>query len=217
MLSVRRPFDHPCVADLDRWRPAAFGGCCLALLAAVAVIVGRYAAPHRHDFVDANLAATVGTALGTTLLAIFTAGLAWSSLREQRERDRPVVVLINQPMWQRIRLDKDEPGGGRLAISLMNVGLGPALGVTVWAECSLTPHATIRPAALGALAPGDVVHHLTIDIAFDSEPPPGFGAARLNIGGTYGDRVGRGPYPVITQWTPPPRSVQPEHEGPPEQ
>ncbi|MHB8643895.1 MAG: hypothetical protein ACYDA3_13525 [Gaiellaceae bacterium] len=194
-----------------RRNAVAFAGVGLAALAGVSIAIGRYGSAHRHGFIDATLTATVGTAIGTTLLAVFTAWLAWSSVREQRERDRPVLVVVGSPMWQRIRLTRDEPGGGRLVFALRNVGLGPALGVEVTARCDLTPDARITPAVVAAIAPGDLYSQLVVEVAFATEPPEDFGAARFVVYGTYRDRMQRGPYTILTQWTPPPSPVQPEH------
>ena len=180
------------------------------------IAIGHYAASGSHGtyYVDASLAATVGTALGTTLLAVFTALLAWTTVQDQRERDRPVVVVTGTPMWMRIRLKKEEPGGGRLVFALENVGLGPALGIEVTAACPAAPDASVTPAVIAALAPGDSAVQVVVDVAFHSESAAK--AADFKIEGTFSDRLGRGPYPIRTQWTPPPSPVQQELEPVPE-
>jgi len=188
------------------------GGAVLALafLAVVCIAVGHYAASGHHGayYVDASLAATVGTALGTTLLAVFAALLAWTTVQEQRERDRPVLVVTGTPMWMVIRLKKEEPGGGRLFFGLENVGLGPALGIEVTATCTAAPDASITPAVIAALTPGYSAQQLVIEVAFQSETAAR--AADFKIEGTFNDRLGRGPYPILTEWTPRPSPVQPE-------
>jgi hypothetical protein len=198
-----------------RRRSAGSAIVALALLAVVCIVVGHYAASGHHGayYVDAGLAATVGTALGTTLLAVFTALLAWTTVRDQRERDRPVLVVTGTPRWMVIRLKKEEPGGGRLVFGLENVGLGPALGIEVTATCAAAPDASMTPAVIAAIAPGYAAQQLVIDVAFLSETAAR--AADFKIEGTFSDRLGRGPYPILTEWTPPPSPVQQEIEPPP--
>jgi hypothetical protein len=90
-----------------------------------------------------ELASVFGTALGTTLLAAATGALAYSTwsdvratwelarltARDQAERERPVVLLLDTSYIP-------EPGAenerGRLNVILRNVGLGPALRTQVW-------------------------------------------------------------------------------------
>jgi hypothetical protein len=108
------------------------------LVVALSVLVGFVGSPHSRF--DWELAKLFGTALGTTLLALATGWLAYSTRSEvratqelaaltredQAARDRPVVMV---ELWNH------DPGkvGGVLKIQLINVGLGPALRVRLGA------------------------------------------------------------------------------------
>jgi len=110
----------------------------LILLAAVAFLVGHFAAREHTGYFDWELASIFGTALGTTALALATGALsyttsadvraAWEGVRQQW---RPVVLVSPRPTAR---------FGGSIMLALKNVGRGPALAVQAW----LDPDAT-RP------------------------------------------------------------------------
>jgi hypothetical protein len=113
-----------------------------ALLAALTVSVAIGFIGSRHGTFDWELAAVVGTALGTTLLALTTGWLAYLTSRDvgatqelaqltkrdQDERERPEVVLQQDEGWIEGRVDPEGGGlDGEVELELRNVGLGPAL------------------------------------------------------------------------------------------
>jgi hypothetical protein len=65
----------------------SFGLLALAAVVGLSVLVGYVGAP-RHERFDWTLASVFGTALGTTLLALATGGLAWSTRSKRSARPR---------------------------------------------------------------------------------------------------------------------------------
>jgi hypothetical protein len=123
-------------------------------------------------------ASIFGTAVGTTLLALATSGLAWSTRsevratqdlaeltrRQQLASERP-VILLRTTSWS------GTPDNGALAINLMNVGLGPALRLRLRATYIGHPdwQPSINEGIVLAMEPGATVEipanfrHRTID------------------------------------------------------
>lgn len=107
----------------------------LAGSVALSVAIGFIGAPGGERF-DWRLCAEIGTALGTLLLAAYTAWLASTTRREvglaieeQRARDRPVVVTLPLAVTN---ASIDPTIGATmpaLVTRLRNVGLGPALDI----------------------------------------------------------------------------------------
>jgi hypothetical protein len=175
-----------------------------ALVVALSVLVG-FVGSHETRF-DWELASIFGTALGTTLLALATAWLAYSTRSEvratqelaeltredQAARDRPVVLVEH---WNH------EPGkaGGRLTVQLLNVGLGPALRVRLGAayvgpDDGLKPP-TIKDVTVTAIPANE---RATVDLSV-MYPAPDWGTLmnrEFRIRGVYEDRAGRGEYPI---------------------
>lgn len=154
-----------------------------------------------------ELAAIFGTALGTTLLAATTGGLAYltgrdvSATRElarlqsadQLARERPTVLLHTAGY---------QPGTGaggsdEIHAWLRNVGLGPALNVRVWARLT-TPRevATSTPYRWASIAPGETTAiKLPIETTHGVADPS---QASIDIAGSYTDRRRAEDYAVIT-------------------
>jgi hypothetical protein len=136
----------------------------VALLVAVVgsfVAVGVWAS-HEDDF-EWELASIFGTAVGTTLLALATGWLAYSTRsevratqelaeltrRDQAARERPTVLL------ERVRYSWDG-ATGTIEVHLVNVGLGPALRVRVEAAyVGAGPAPTIYGWTVPVVSPGE--------------------------------------------------------------
>jgi hypothetical protein len=127
----------------------------LVLAIAGFVLVGRYAARPESGSFDWELASIFGTAVGTTLLALSTGFLAWTTSRdvtatekiaqatvdEQRARNRPIVVA-----------NVDAVGARDITVVLRNVGVGPALALQISAICE---SADLTSATLPFLSPNE--------------------------------------------------------------
>jgi hypothetical protein len=181
----------------------AAGAFVLALVVASCVIVGYVGSPEERF--DWELASIFGTAVGTTLLALATGWLAYSTRKEVRAtqelaeltredqvaRDRPVVMVEG---WNH------EPGkvGGRLTVRLLNVGLGPAMRVRLSAEYvgdSTGQAPTIQEVIITAIPANE---HATAELSM-TYPAPDWGTLmtrQFRVTGTYEDRAGRAEYPL---------------------
>jgi hypothetical protein len=116
---------------LKTWALLAWIGVAVALVVGLSALVGFEGPGEGFRW---ELAAVFGTALGTTLLSAATGALAystWSEVgatwelaqltrRDQDERVRPIVLLIDQAYGGSVE-------GGTLYLVFRNVGLGPAL------------------------------------------------------------------------------------------
>jgi hypothetical protein len=190
----------------------------VALVAVIglSVLVGFVGAPDDERF-DWDLASVFGTALGTTLLAVATAALAWSTRvdvratqelatltkRDQDERERPVVILeyvgvaYNGPTLR---------PNGVISFGLRNVGLGPALRVAVNATYSDSRYpVTVTTEIIPAIAPGEISPQRNLNFDWKETPPPDeeFQPGGFPITGDYRDRSQRHTYPIITDWDAP--------------
>jgi hypothetical protein len=178
----------------------------VAVVAGLSVLVG-FAGP--NEGFQWELASIFGTALGTTLLAAATGALAystWSDVRatwrlaeltkhDQDERQRPIVLLLGANY-------EGSEAGGNLKISLRNVGLGPALRVSIWATYRDDDHRpTFTPESytIPAIAPNEAVP-LRLYVSFEDRPET-VAQDRFAIFGTFTDRSVEGTYEVITAWT----------------
>lgn len=192
-------------------RPTAFP-IRLALIALAVLLIASSAFVGfvgSHDGFDWELASIFGTALGTTLLALATGWVAYSTRAEVRAtqqlakvarddqvaRDRPVVLVE----WCH-----HEPGlgGGWLRFQLVNVGLGPALRLQVGAE--YVPDARdegggepkVERVTISALSPNERTVDAQLSVTY---PAPNWGSLmdrRFRVTGTYEDRAGRGDYEI---------------------
>jgi hypothetical protein len=173
----------------------------LVVTVGVATLVG-YAAKGWHGFAWGT-AAVAGTAVATALLAAFTAALAYTTSgdvratwelaeltrRDQAERERPIVIekwTHFQGSWM----------DGSVTVSLVNVGLGPALRLLVsvrYAEGTDTPSWDYTYAAI---SPGSEVE-IKIPTRFKSAidiDPNGF-----HLRGSFADRHQRASYAIINR------------------
>jgi len=119
-------------------RRIALGAVAVAALFGTSLASGYYGAPEHETFAW-DVAAGVGTALGTLVLAAATAWLGVSTRQsvqvagdEQRSRERPEVVIehiqIYDPGEQSYQgSDEAAKSWFMLYIQFRNVGLGPAL------------------------------------------------------------------------------------------
>jgi hypothetical protein len=178
----------------------------LAVVFALSVAVGYYGSPDTSF--DWALASVFGTAAGTTLLALATSGLAWSTRSEMRatqdlaeltrrgqvNSERP-TVLLESLGWG------GDPGNGVLYVRLRNVGLGPALrleasahyeGHVDWVPAIDTAHALV-------IAPGEPVE-IGVHVSFPEphDRPGGVVTDGFLVVGTYSDRSMQNRYPIIT-------------------
>jgi len=180
----------------------------LAAVVALSALVGFVGSPDTRF--GWELAAIFGTALGTTLLAVATGWLAWSTRsevratqelaeltrRQQMASERPDVLLKRSASWS------GSPPTGVVSFELHNVGLGPALRVRV--SASYTGHADwqpgIDPAEVPVIEAGTAV---TVDLAANFPEPQaagGVNAAAFAVAGTYLDRSMENEYPIITSF-----------------
>jgi hypothetical protein len=183
----------------------------LVLVVLLSVAVG-YAGPSKGF--QWELASVFGTALGTTLLAAATGALAYSTWgdlratwqlanltkRDQDERERPVVLVQSRSGFG----GSGSFGGqydGSFDFELRNVGLGPALGVTIWPKYSDESYgATFSPNPLThpSIAPNETVP-LRLGVFFpETSPTGGIDTGDFELHGTFSDRSRRRNYEVIT-------------------
>jgi hypothetical protein len=182
----------------------------LAAVVALSAVVGFVGSPDTRF--GWELAAVFGTALGTTLLAVATGWLAWSTRSEVRATqdlaeltreqyaasERPVVLQRNAG-WN------GTPENGYLAIDLQNVGLGPALRVRV--SASYVGHLDWQPiiepasATIPAIEPNSNAPRIELPVRFP-EPykPEGVRGDGFRVIGTYLDRSRLNTYEIITSW-----------------
>jgi hypothetical protein len=220
---VGRPSSYdPPVAEVERagertrgrrsWSRAARGiailAIALATVAAASIYVGFVGSPDTRF--SWELAAVFGTALGTTLLALSTGALAWSTrsevratqdlaelTREQQAANERPVVLQESVGWSGM------PESGTLTIVLRNVGIGPALRVRVsprydghtdW-QPGLPDRVTIPAILAGESYDFDVAANFP-DVPH--EPPASVYSGAFDITGDYLDRSMLNEYPIIT-------------------
>jgi hypothetical protein len=184
-------------------RPLVLALVALALVLSISVLVGFVGSPHTRF--DWELASIFGTALGTTLLALATGGLAYSTRSEvratqelaeltredQAARDRPVVM---------VEQFHHDPGNnnGWLMVTLINVGLGPALRVQVVGEYlgeeELQPG--IQEVTVAAIRPNERTEQLKLLVAYPEFDWGTRETRHFRITGIYEDRAGRGKYSI---------------------
>jgi hypothetical protein len=78
-------------------------------------------------------------------------------------------------------------GGGYLSVSLVNVGLGPALRVRISAEhdqFGATWKPTIAEEVIPTIAPGEI-RSVGLRVIFPSPPPPEFQPDLFRVRGSY--------------------------------
>jgi hypothetical protein len=182
----------------------------LAIVVGLSALVGRVGSDKDFSW---ELASVFGTAAGTTLLALATYWLAYSTrseLRatvrlanltaaEQTARERPVVL-----QEEAFFIMASGAGGGTLAITLFNVGLGPALRVQVSASYDQAGNwvPAINQETVPAIAPNEH-KRLTLDVVFPSPAPGVFRSDGFRVKGFYLDRSREHESTIITSWDTP--------------
>jgi hypothetical protein len=173
-------------------------------------LVGWLAARDEVHGFDWELASIFGTAVGTTLLALATGWLAYSTRsevratqdlaeltrEEQAARERPIVLL------QGFRYTPTDTHEGELKVSLLNVGLGTALRVRIHAlyiaKTTGESPPIISHAVVTALKPGaDTYPALRVR---HREEPGTVADYSFQIAGWYLDRSLQVEHPMITDW-----------------
>lgn len=193
---------------LTRRRLLAAGAVVLGIVALAFVLVGWLAARDHQSF-DWELASIFGTAVGTTLLALSTGYLAyttsgdvratWELARltksDQDARERPVVVMLGAE-WG---LAEASANTGTLHVTLRNVGLGPALRLVIetnYADDRFPVRAA--PGHHAGIMPGETVS-FAMPVLFERVPLQ-IDPARFPVSGTFIDRSQSTEYTVITEW-----------------
>ena len=193
---------------LTRPRLLAAGAVVLGIVALAFVLVGWLAARDHQSF-DWELASIFGTAVGTTLLAIATGCLAyttsgdvratWELARltksDQDARERPVVVMLGAE-WA---LNDASASTGTLHVRLRNVGLGPALRLvveTTYVDDQFPTHSS--PSYYAAILPGETLVS-PLPVRFERVPPH-INPAGFPVSGTFIDRSQDTEYTIITEW-----------------
>jgi hypothetical protein len=175
-------------SPIDWGGPAAIG----LLVLGFSIVVGFLGAPRGEQF-DWRLAAEVGTALGTVMLAVYTAWLARTTRREvnvaieeQRARDRPVVVAVKREVGRRALDVTIGKTTAVLFVDLDNVGSGPAFHVQVHA--SYPEHGERALSVLPLLKAGEGIEDYAISLTTIPEPIGGFLVENFTVGGDFLDR-----------------------------
>jgi hypothetical protein len=194
-------------SNFPRWLVLSF----LAAVVVVGALSWLVGIVGGNDGFDWELAAVFGTALGTTLLAATTGGLAYLTARDvsatrelaQLQRDeqvageRPTVLLHTAAYSTRVEAAGITASSVEyINVTLRNVGLGPALNVLVRATLA-TPRETLTTDWFrwAAIMPGtDAAFSIPIQPQHGVEP----NEPRVRVSGTYTDRRQMGDYPVLT-------------------
>jgi hypothetical protein len=184
----------------------------LALLAAVVGIsAGAGFAAHGSGF-DWDVASVFGTALGTTLLAVATLGLAYSTWQDVRasqqiaEVTRRSLELAQDEREERLRpvvigtvtgLNLNPPSEmpASIEIELHNVGGGVAVRVEVFAELENGSMA-VEPKVLPVLLAG-TSFPLAFDFEEDWNVRGTLWSDDFRVRGLYRDRLGRTQPPIL--------------------
>lgn len=162
-----------------------------------AIVVGFAGAPRfdwsfSGDF-DWSLAAVTGTAIGTILLAAYTANLARATRQEvavtvadQKLRDRPIVVIsVIGVTFEMVEPDVSKTVD-TLDVVLRNVGLAPALDIHLWVcQGDEKSGAEVVP----VLHPGEVGEsERKLSLSGLTKPDGDFDREALSVEGTFTDR-----------------------------
>jgi hypothetical protein len=183
----------------------------LALLAAVVGISAGVGFAARGEGFDWGVASIFGTALGTTLLAVSTLALAYSTWQDVRASQQIAEVtgrslnLAEAEREERLRpavlgtvreVNLHPPPDVRpfMDILLHNVGGGVAVRVEVVAEYA-GGGVAVEAKTLPVLLPGT---SFAIGLDFDADVVEGeFGPEDFRVRGHYRDRLGRVQPPIV--------------------
>lgn len=175
--------------------PVGIGAGALGL----SVAIGFAGAPHRESF-DWALAGVVGTALGTIMLAVYTAWLARTTreevnvaIEEQRARDRPMVVVVKKEIGAAgldITIGLSTPV---LTLDIANVGSGPAFDVRLrarWSRpSSIEPVAVIPVIGVGETIEDYLLSLSVLDFLDSLADERPLAVEDFTIEGSYADRA----------------------------
>ena len=186
----------------------AAGVLALGAVIGLSVLVGFFGPKPGFQW---ELASIFGTALGTTLLAVSTGALAWSTRSEVRATQRLAeLTKHDQDVRQRpfvIQHDavySGSPDNGQLEVTLWNAGLGPALRVQVVAtyEDADNPEidAEIGTRTWPVLAPNSGTT-FSLPVRFRNVPPGGVRGDCFPLRGSYLDSSQENEYEIITSWS----------------
>lgn len=186
---------------LTRKRLAVWGVAGFFAFAVVCFLVGHFAS-RDSQFFDWELAALIGTAIGTTALAVGTGALAYTtsgdvratwalaelSRADQEVRQQPLMLIVG---WEWSDEEPPEDVSGVLRILLRNVGLGPAAHLVIEARYTAgDAQAEIFPGIASAVMPGEEVS-FSLPVIFSGQTPEGAEYGGFELGGSYFDRRGR--------------------------
>lgn len=148
--------------------------------------------------IDWGLFGLIGTAFGTTLLAIATASQALITRREvsatrdlaevamkDRRSQHEALLKFGQPVWSGLWQ------GAHIATTVTNAGLGPALDVTFTASyvpAESGPPPVIEPQHYPTIAAGESIE-VQLRVSFAAEPPAGVQTERFMFEVEYTDRL----------------------------
>lgn len=192
----------------------------IAVLVVVALSVGvGFLGANEPSAFDWELAALMGTALGTTLLAVGTGVLAWSSrLDAEATRDlvhltRQEAELREQPMVvvRHARVVSKTPMY-ELEVEIVNVGLGPALHLELsGTQRESSPfQLSVGSAKRPVLLPGEkMVVSLMLHLVKSSDAGQGLpdqfrtsmmDSQGFDLVGSYSDRTMGPSYDLASDW-----------------
>jgi hypothetical protein len=191
---------------MSRTRAILFAVALLAVVVGVSAGVGF--ASHGRGF-DWSVASVFGTALGTTLLAVATLALAYSTWQDVRASQRIAEVtskslqLAESERQERVRpavigtvtgFNGNPPSALRpfLEIEIHNVGGGVAIDIVVSPEYAGDGEIPVDAKTLPMLLPGAT---LPLAVEFSEDVSPvflgPFETEDFRLRGTYRDRLGR--------------------------
>jgi hypothetical protein len=178
---------------LRRGRAWLILGAAVSAVAGLSILIGFVGAPLRQEF-DWRLCAEIATALGTVLLAIYTAWLATTtraevgaSIEEQRARDRPIVVVSLTDVGGTALDPTTSQSVPILVYWLKNVGLGPALDLHIWA--TYRGERVPTDEVISVVAPGEEISNRPLSLTGLREQTEGFVLNDFELGGDFEDRT----------------------------
>ena len=188
-------------------------GLIIGVVVASFMAVGAWAGREEAGDFDWELASIFGTAVGTTLLALGTGWLAYSTRsevratqdlaeltrQEQVARERPVVLVKDPPRFEQ---ESGNPTRGLLHVPLENVGAGTALGLRL--EATYAGQDWNPDIAAGFIPVMRPEHRIVTPSLFVSgaDPPGATEGGMFSVRGTYWDRSLQHEYAILVNWQP---------------